>query len=216
MFPLLNTEKSNKLELFQIWLNLPKASKYADPHFEMIWDHELPQWKEEGIFTRLIYGSHGGFKQHKCPPNSWAVNPDNHLVVAQFILDPGATLSFEKAHPGIYRNLYLYDGGELIYGRENLVKNEGLQLAASDRVTLTNPSKKEAYLILMQGKPINEPVAKYGPFVMNESHEIESVIAKYRITEFGGWPWPKAEMTHGSEPIRFATYPDKTTIYAEK
>jgi hypothetical protein len=51
---------------------------------------------------------------------------------------------------------------------------------------------------------------------MNESHEIESVIAKYRISEFGGWPWPKAEMTHGSEPIRFATYPDQTTIYAEK
>ena len=77
-------------------------------------------------------------------------------------------------------------------------------------------AKKEAFLILMQGKPINEPVSKYGPFVMNESHEIESVIAKYRITEFGGWPWPKAEMTHGSEPIRFATYPDQSTIYAEK
>ena len=96
------------------------------------------------------------------------------------------------------------------------MSNEGLQIEASDRVTLTNTSKKEAYLILMQGKPINEPVAKYGPFVMNESHEIESVIAKYRITEFGGWPWPKAEMTHGSEPIRFATYPDQSTIYAEK
>jgi redox-sensitive bicupin YhaK (pirin superfamily) len=90
MFPLLDTEKSNKLELFQIWLNLPKASKYVDPHFDMIWDHEVPKWKKEGVFTRLIYGSHGGFEQHKCPPNSWAVHSENQLVVAQFILDPGA------------------------------------------------------------------------------------------------------------------------------
>ena len=138
------------------------------------------------------------------------------MVVAQFILDPGAILSLDKVNAGISRNLYLYDGEELIYDDGSLTKNEGLQLKASERVTLTNLSKKEAYLIFMQGKPINEPVAKYGPFVMNESHEIESVIAKYRITEFGGWPWPKAEMTHGSEPIRFATYPDQSTIYAEK
>ena len=216
MFPLLDTEKSNKLELFQIWLNLPKASKYVDPHFDMIWDYEVPKWKKEGVFTRLIYGSHGGFEQHKCPPNSWAVHPENQLVVAQFILDPGATLSLDKVNVGISRNLYLYDGEELIYDEGSLTKNEGLQIEASERVILTNSSKKEAYLILMQGKPINEPVAKYGPFVMNESHEIESVIAKYRITEFGGWPWPKAEMTHGSDPIRFATYPDQSTIYAEK
>jgi hypothetical protein len=60
----------------------------------------------------------------------------------------------------------------------------------------------------MQAKPIGEPVAKYGPFVMNTSEEIEDAISKYRRTEFGGWPWPEAEHVHGADRGRFAQYPN--------
>jgi quercetin 2,3-dioxygenase len=63
-------------------------------------------------------------------------------------------------------------------------------------------------LLLLQGKPINEPVAKYGPFVMNTQTEIQQAISDYRDTEFGGWPWPRHDNIHPREKGRFATYAD--------
>lgn len=216
MFPLLNTDGENKLELFQIWLNLPKESKYVDPHFDMIWSHEIPEWEDKGVFVRLVYGNWNGKEQLKSPPNSWASNELNHVVIAQLIIAPNARFTFEEVADGIARNLFFYQGDQLTIDAQTLSENQGIRLEASEQCTLINNSERPASLILMQGRPIGEPVAKYGPFVMNEAHEIESVIAKYRITEFGGWPWPEAEYTHGPEAIRFATYPDGKTIFAEK
>ncbi|MDY0108223.1 MAG: pirin-like C-terminal cupin domain-containing protein, partial [Giesbergeria sp.] len=54
---------------------------------------------------------------------------------------------------------------------------------------------------------IGEPVAQYGPFVMNTQQEIMQAMQDYRRTQFGGWPWKEADPVHGSEARRFARYP---------
>lgn len=59
---------------------------------------------------------------------------------------------------------------------------------------------------MLQGKPINEPVAQYGPFVMNTQAEIQQTINDYRQTEFGGWPWPRTDQVHDKEKGRFALH----------
>ncbi|MHC4104660.1 MAG: pirin-like C-terminal cupin domain-containing protein [Planctomycetota bacterium] len=58
----------------------------------------------------------------------------------------------------------------------------------------------------LQGRPINEPVEHYGPFVMNASAEIQEAISDYRKTQFGGWPWPRHDMVHDRSIGRFARY----------
>lgn len=207
MFPMLQSDNENRLELFQIWLNLPARSKQVDAHFEMIWEDEIPQWKTSGVFTRLIYGQIDEYKQSVCPPNSWAADHQNQLQLVQYILDPGATLQLPSTNEPLNRALYQYKGNAEINGQA-FEEGTGVFIEEREKLTIINCSESPVYFILMQGKPIGEPVAKYGPFVMNTSQEIEQVIQNYRRTEFGGWPWPTAEHVHDAGRGRFAQYPD--------
>jgi quercetin 2,3-dioxygenase len=67
---------------------------------------------------------------------------------------------------------------------------------------------EDAFLLLLQGCPINEPVVQHGPFVMNSAEEIHQAYADYRKTQFGGWPWSRYDMVHPRERGRFAIYSD--------
>jgi redox-sensitive bicupin YhaK (pirin superfamily) len=207
MFPLINADKENRLELFQIWLNLPAKSKQVEAHFDMIWSESIPSWTQDGVFTRLIFGQLDGQTQSVCPPNSWAAEAENQLQLVQYIIDPGATLILTPHQGDVNRALYLYKGDATL-NQVLVEEGQGVYIEADEHLSLENPSDKPAFLLLMQGRPIEEPVAKYGPFVMNTNEEIEAAISKYRRTEFGGWPWPEAEHVHGADRGRFAQYPD--------
>lgn len=207
MFPLLSNHKENRLELFQLWLNLPARSKQVDAHFEMIWAENIPAWTKDGVFTRLIFGQLEDQKQSVCPPNSWAADAENKLQLVQYIIDPGAALTLAAHQSEVNRALYVYNGDATI-NEEFIAEGQGVYIEFEEKTHIANTTEKRIYLLLMQAKPIEEPVAKYGPFVMNTSEEIEAAISKYRRTEFGGWPWPEAEHVHGADRGRFAQYPD--------
>ena len=83
----------------------------------------------------------------------------------------------------------------------------GSPSAPTPPVALQNGAE-ESELLLLQGRPIGEPVAQHGPFVMNTPHEIRQAFADYQRTGFGGWPWPSDGPVHPREQGRFAVHAD--------
>ena len=212
MFPLLSKEKENPLELFQIWLNLPKAKKFAEPHFAMLWSDTIPTFTatdEKGKTTqvRVIAGKIGNIKAPDPAPNSWAADTNNEVAIWTMTLEPGAQWRLPSASTFVNRSLYFYDGTSIQIAEKNFTSHQAIELLADQEVVLKN-GNTVSHLLLLQGRPINEPVVQHGPFVMNTQAEIQQAMAEYRQTEFGGWPWSSSEHVHPREKSRFAKYPD--------
>lgn len=206
MFPLLDREGPNTLELFQIWLNLPRKSKFASPYFSMIWKDQIPVWEGNGVQIRLVAGSMGEVQAPAPPPDSWAADPASDVHIGLIQMQPGSEFEMPRAASGSKRSLFLFEGDEVFLGEQPLMKGQGAQWPES--AMRVRCGQEPARLLWLQGRPIGEPVAKYGPFVMNEPHEIEQALEKFRITRFGGWPWRHQDPVHEAASGRFARYPD--------
>ena len=112
------------------------------------------------------------------------------------------------------RQLYFFKGASVNIGGHAITEHAAIELNASMEIELANGPEISEFLVL-QGRPINEPVAQYGPFVMNTQAEIHQAFADYRRTEFGGWPFPDTAPVHGRETKRFAKHADgvvETTV----
>jgi redox-sensitive bicupin YhaK (pirin superfamily) len=211
MFPLLNPEQPNPLELFQIWLNLPKKSKFVEPYYAMFWKEMVPVLNlkdEAGLTTRIeiVAGTLEGQHAPAPPPDSWAATRDHEVAIWYIQMDKGAVWTLPPASKGINRTLYFFEGDRLDIQGETIMPGHQIYTEASLPLRLAN-GDKEGRLLLLQGKPIQEPVANYGPFVMNTMEEIQGTISDYRETQFGGWPWPRPDMVHPVQKGRFALHP---------
>jgi len=210
MFPLLKSDDDNPLELFQVWLNLPKAKKFAEPHFKMLWAEDIPVYSshdDDGRLTEVIVvaGKIGDVVVPDPAPDSWAADPANEVAIWRIKMEANAQWKLPAASPEVMRTLYFYLGSQLSVTGIEVDPYQAIRLHADQEVILENGSD-EGYLLLLQGKPINEPVAQYGPFVMNTQTEIQQAIRDYRSTQFGGWPWPRYDNVHPRHSGRFAKY----------
>ncbi len=207
MFPLLKTEEENPLELFQIWLNLPKKDKFVDPHFAMLWHEDIPVIKEENASVKVIAGNYKESIAADPAPNSWAAVGENEVAVWNINIDADSTYTLPKANSEVNRILYFYEGSEIEIEGQTIQPNFGIALNSSNDVEI-RVGHTTAHFLMLQGKPINEPVVQHGPFVMNSQEGIQETMKDYQLTQFGGWPWRHSDNVHDRAKGRFAKYPD--------
>jgi redox-sensitive bicupin YhaK (pirin superfamily) len=120
---------------------------------------------------------------------------------------PEAQWTLPAAMPATNRTLYLFKGSTVDLDGHAMPVNYLARLRPESTVTLRN-GKAESEFLLLQGKPIGEPVVQYGPFVMNSRAEIQQAFEDYQRTGFGGWPWPADDPVFEREQGRYARHAD--------
>ena len=207
MFPLVNTDRPNRLDLFQIWLNLPAKDKMITPGYEMIWANQVPCIAVEGGQVRIISGNWDETYAPSAPAASWANNPSHEVGIFVVEILPNESLSLPVASAQVNRMLYHIDGGEGLVDGHKLKAKYGMELDPEQNAKIEADGTGLRVLIL-QGKPIGEPVVQHGPFVMNSIEEIYQAFADFQQTEFGGWQWGSSDVVHPREKGRFAQMAD--------
>jgi len=212
MFPLLDRDGPNTLEMFQIWINLPTVDKMVDAHFSMFWDRDIPRHvvtDEAGrtVEVTVIAGSLGAAAAPPPPPASWASRTEADVSIWHIVMDAGTSWTLPPAASAdTVRTLYAFEGSGLEIAGEAIPGSTGVVVESTTEVELTTSGGVE--ILLLQGRPLGEPVAQYGPFVMNTKAEIQQAFDDYQRTQFGGWPWDRDDPVHGTDGQRFARRAD--------
>jgi hypothetical protein len=157
---------------------------------------------------RIVAGALQGAGLPISPPkDSWAARDDAGVAIWTIRMEPGALWTLPAARQrGVRRSLYVFGGSAQVAG-DACGSGTGLEIAPTADLELV-AGAGGAECLLLQGRPIGEPVAQYGPFVMNTEAQLREAFADYRRTGFGGWPWPEPGPVHGPEPLRFARHAD--------
>ena len=221
MFPLLDPNGPNTLELFQLWLNLPAKSKMVPPYFTMFWNDQIPRRRFTDVSGKhtdvtVIAGALERVQPLAPPPHSWGADPNSDLAIWSIALEDGATWTVPPArgHHTV-RTLHQFAGRGLTVAGQDIPGPAAVQVKADESVTV-EANRGAIEVLLLQGRPLGEPVAQYGPFVMNTRAELEQAFADYRRTQFGGWPFPDNAPVHPREQGRFAQHADGRVEYAEQ
>ena len=212
MFPCLNKDSDNPMELFQLWMNLPKASKFVEPNYKMLWAKTIPTYKHtdkngKKTMVEVVAGSIENKLAPTPTPNSWAADPEHEVAIWNIQMEAGASWELPTASAGVNRTIYFFKGNELNIN-DTVVKEYHAAIVKADAAITLKSGSKKSYILILQGKPIAEPVVQHGPFVMNTKDEIQQAFSDYQETGFGGWPWPSKAHVHERDQGRFARHSD--------
>lgn len=210
MFPLLHEDRDNPLELFQIWFNSSPEQKKQNADYKMLWREQIPHVfaaDTEGrkADIRVISGQFKDTQAIPRPPHSWAAAAENKVNIYMITLDPEAELVIPATTATSTRFCYFYQGKSLNVEGQEVPAKHLLELQPDAEIHLKN-GLLEGRILWLEGEPIGAPIAMRGPFVLNTTAELDAAFRRYRVTQFGGWPWPSPAPVFNREQVRFATY----------
>jgi quercetin 2,3-dioxygenase len=168
-------KNGGKMHGFQIWINLPREKKMSQPRYQEYSSAQLPVVSENGAWVRVIAGEYAG----KRSPIETTV-PTSMLHVK---LDAHATAAFTIA-TGSNAIVHTIEGKGTVNGRE--LRKHDVALIPDAPQTLRLQGGEEGFeALVLAGVPLNEPVARYGPFVMSDVDELQQAFEDYRSGRFG-------------------------------
>ena len=165
-------QESGLMRGFQLWVNLPAKDKMSAPQYQEFSADRIPEARPApGVRAKVIAGGIGDVVG---PVQQPATSP-SYFDVA---LEPGAV--FEHAFPSGHNVFaYVYDGAAQIEGEDVAPKGDLLVFGPGDAIRI-GAGGASTRIILVAGRPLNEPVARYGPFVMNTKEQIMQAFVDYQ------------------------------------
>jgi quercetin 2,3-dioxygenase len=165
-----------RLHGFQLWVNLPRRDKMMKPRYQELRAAEIPTaTSADGKVTvTVIAGESLGVRA--------AI--DTRTPIMYLHLRLGAGARFKQSIPKDYNAFAFVISGEAVFG-DRLVRENDAVIFDGDGDEVTIETEKGAELLLIGGVPLNEPVARYGPFVMNTAGEIRQAMLDYQSGHFG-------------------------------
>lgn len=171
------TRSGGVMEMVQLWVNLPARHKMAEPRYQSLVAADIPvvPLPGEAGRVRVIAGEFAGYRgpaRTFTPVNVWDVRL-NAQASTSLTVPAGHTLALVVLH------------GTVQVNGQDIARESQMLLFDHDGTRVTIEASTDATLLVLGGEPIDEPVAGYGPFVMNTRREIEQAIADFRSGRFG-------------------------------
>lgn len=158
---------------FQLWVNLPASEKMSDPEYADIMGDQVPEVVKDGVTVRVLSGE---FDNQQGPVTPYVVPAERNFLYLDARFSSAAEL--EVPHQGqATRLVYVYRGEVRIDG-VTLRAGELGELRADGDLLIKGSA--EAGMLVLAAQPIGEPIAQYGPFVMNTEDELRQAFADYQ------------------------------------
>jgi redox-sensitive bicupin YhaK (pirin superfamily) len=167
---------------FQLWVNLPQRDKMIKPRYQEIPNSQIPKaTSADGLIKVSVIAGEAMGEQS-------VIETRTPIIYLHYRIEPGGAVT--QPVPDVYNGFAYVVQGEGLFGAESERATDGQMVLFAqdgDQVRIENPAVAKATLevLLIAGVPLNEPVARYGPFVMNTEGEIRQAIEDYRLGRMG-------------------------------
>ncbi len=186
MYPLVHQDKDNPQLVTQILLNLPLSEKNTEPVVRTIWKEELSVIEGAGWKTTVVVGEFGGKKGIEPPKNSWASDPNHHVLILRIEMEAGAAIEIPSSG-SVNRNIYSTEG-PISVDDVPFPKRTRLKMDPSATVTVRMGDTPSEVWVL-DGDPIDEKQVSWGPVILGTSKEVRDANNIIRQKEREEWPW---------------------------
>ncbi|TVS09839.1 MAG: pirin family protein [Wenzhouxiangella sp.] len=174
------TRTGGRLEMVQLWVNLPAEHKMTDPGYQTVLDGEIPAvtLPENAGRLRVIAGE---FEGHKGPARTFTP-----MQVWDLRLSEGKSTRLDL--PDGWNTMVVVLDGTVMVNHSETARGGQLVLLDAAGESAVIEANNEAKVLVLAGEPINEPIVGHGPFVMNTAEEIRQAMRDYSSGQFGGIP----------------------------
>ncbi|WP_316840754.1 pirin family protein [Pedobacter gandavensis] len=171
------SKKGGAFQMVQLWVNLPAKDKMTKPKYQAISHaaiakHQLP---DDAGLLEVIAGEYQGTK------GTASTFTPIHVYNLRLNKDGKANFNF----PVDFNTAFMVIEGEIKVNNTDIAKADQLVHFKNEGTTIIVEGLQNSVVLVLSGAPINEPIAQYGPFLMNRPEEIQEAIADYNQGKFG-------------------------------